>query len=248
MSTPEVTSQAPEGDAQLGRRRARWKKVRLWLGALLTTAVVTPLLTWGVTSGMHWIDNIMHPPQYLSAEVVIPSPAAADGGEGWVFAKPPTELPLPPEHGDVDRWAKANDGIPASGNVIVVTLQGLNGHNVVVQDISVEIVSRTDPPQGTHVMPPRQKGLMPMYGFGLNLDASPIAVTAQADQRLPHLITNSGPEALRIAAVTTTCTCEWTATLHWSADDGKQGTKKVDYKGRPFRVAATTHATTEMLG
>jgi len=32
----------------------------------------------------------------------------------------------------------------------VVTLQGLNGHTVVVNSISVDVVSRTEPPHGTY--------------------------------------------------------------------------------------------------
>ncbi|WP_205876928.1 hypothetical protein [Mycobacterium camsae] len=246
MSAPDKAIEAP--DAAGGPRRTRWAKARVWIGAIVTSAVVIPLLTLGVTSAVQWFGRKLNPEQYLSVAVVIPSPASADGGEGWVFDKSPAELRLPPEHGDVDKWADANGGIPASGNVIVVTLQGLHGHTVVVQSISVEIVSQTGPLQGTHLIPLRAKGLLPTYDFGLNLDARPVAVRAQADQRLPHSISSAQPEALRIAAVTNTCTCQWTATLRWSADDGEQGTTRLGDEGGPFRVAATVHATTVMLG
>jgi hypothetical protein len=248
MSTSEDTNQASNGSAPAGGWRVRWKKVRLWIGAIVTTAVVIPLVTWGVTSGREWISDKFNPKPYLQAAVAIPSPASGDGGEGWVFDKPPRQLPLPPESGDVDGWATANGGIPASGNYIEVTLQGLNGHNVVVHDISVNIVSRTDPPKGTYVTIVRQRGPLGTYQLGLDLDATPVSVTAEPDKRLPHVISGSQPETLRLGAITSKCTCEWTGTLRWSADDGKQGATEITDKGHPFRVAASTRATSEKVG
>ncbi|MDP7721738.1 hypothetical protein [Mycobacterium sp. TY814] len=244
MSAP---GQAPEvPDATAGRRRARWTKTRVWVGAVLTSAVVIPLLTLGVTAGVRWINELLHPPQYLAVVVTVPSPVEFDNG--WVFATPPAQLPLPPEHGDVDRWASDNGGIPASGNVVELRLQGLHGHHVVIQRITVNVVSRAEPLRGAYVVLMRQKGPTDTYQFGLNLDATPVAVTAETDEKLPHTVSSAAPENLRISAVTTTCTCEWTATLQWSADDGKQGAIDINDNGRAFRVAATTRATPETVG
>lgn len=244
MSPPEVANHAT--DTAPARPTARWTKMRVWLGAVITSAVVIPLLTLAVTWAVRHIGAIVDPPQYLSVVVSVPSPVEIDNG--WVFAKPPSQLPLPPEHGDVDRWAADNGGILASGNFIELRLQGLHGHNVMVQTISVNVVSRAEPLQGAYVTLTKQKGPMDTYQFGLNLDATPVAVTAAPDERLPHLVSSDHPENLRIAAVTTTCTCEWTATLQWSADDGKQGSIGINDQYRSFRVAATTRATPERVG
>jgi hypothetical protein len=46
MATPEDTGQAPERGAAAGGNRARWKKHRVWLGTVLTSAVVIPLVAW----------------------------------------------------------------------------------------------------------------------------------------------------------------------------------------------------------
>jgi hypothetical protein len=194
---------------------------------------------------------------HLSAVVQIPSPSRpCEGGEGWVFNKDLRQMPAPPINGDRDKWAADNGGIPASGNYIVVTLQGLNGHTVVVNSVSVNIVSRTEPPYGTLsdlTSTGGCGGLIP-YRFSLNLDANPISVTAETDQGaigagevrrpvdLPHAITGSEPEVWHLAAVTETCTCEWTATLHWTSD-GKEDTTTINDHGHPFRVAAVTRAT-----
>ena len=128
MSTPEDTNQAPDHGAAGGGRRARLKKPRVWVGTILTAAVVIPVLTWGVNLGLDWIGKKVNPEPYLSAAVTVPTPSAiCQGGQSWVFDKAPPQLPLPPRPngGDVDRWAAANGGIPASGNYIEVTLQGL---------------------------------------------------------------------------------------------------------------------------
>jgi hypothetical protein len=252
VSTPEDTNKAPDDDAADGGWRAHWKK---WAGRVLTAAVVIPLLTWGVNSSKDWISNKLNPKPYLSAVVTIPSPEAmCQGGEGWVFDKRPPQLPSP-KQGHVDEWAAANGGIPASGTYITVTLQGLNGRIVLVHDISVNIVSRTEPPHGAYPTFSGGCGGFVPYRFSLDLDTSPVSVTAQPGQSsapsddpgrpidLPHKITGSDPEVWHLEAVTEKCTCEWTATLNWTADDGKKGTTEINDQGHPFRVAASTLAT-----
>src|SRR6202022_3997126 len=100
---------------------------------VLTSAVVIPLVTWVAGSTGHWFSSKISPEKYLSAVVDIPSPGlACEGGEGWVFDKDPQHLPGVFPSDNRDAWAAANGGIPASGNYVVVTLQGLKGHTVVV--------------------------------------------------------------------------------------------------------------------
>ena len=256
MPTPEDTSQAPDHGAAAGGWRAFWKKYRSWVGAVLTSIVVIPLGTWAVGSAQHWFSHNFE--EYLSAVVTVPSPArVCEGGQGWVFDKDPQQLPgLPMNGGDIDAWAKANGGIPASDNYIEVTLHALNGHKVTVPrggGISVEIKSRTDPPHGTYPSLTGGCGGILPYRFALNLDTKPVSVTAKPDEGavpgvprlvdLPHEI-GSEAEVWHLAAVTQTCTCEWTATLHWIAEDGTEGTTPLNDKDHPFfRVAAVTRAT-----
>jgi hypothetical protein len=260
VSVPGDTNQAPDDSAAAGGWRARWKRYKPWVGKVLTTAVVIPLVAGAVIWAQHWINaklHPMHPKQYLSERVTIHDPGAGcEGGQSWVFDKDPPQLPGPPrDNHDTDRWAAANGGVPATGNYISVTLQGLDGRNVLVHDITVNIVSRTEPPHGTWANLVGGCGGFEPYLFSLDLDASPVSVTALPGHSavpgqdagrpvdLPHLITGSGPEVWHLAAETKTCTCEWTATLNWSADDGTKGALEINDNGHPFRVAAVTRAT-----
>jgi len=233
----------------------RWNSRRVWVGGVLTSAIVIPLVAWMAARAGHWFEERVSPEQYLSAVVSIPplEYSCGTGQAGWVFDQKPSELPgvMPDE--DRDAWAAANRGIPASGNYYVVTLQGLNGHTVVVNSISVEVVSRTEPPHGTYPYTGGQCGGLIPYRFSLDLDKNPVSVTALGDEGagapgeerrpvdLPHAISGSEPEVWHVAAVTTECSCEWTATLNWSSN-GVEGHTKITNDGKPFRVAATKQA------
>jgi hypothetical protein len=235
------------------------RKYALWAGGVLTTAVVIPLVTWGVISGKDWISDKFNPKPYLSAVVSIPTLAKGPPGfceQSRVFDKSPPQLPsLPKNFDDLDGWVAANGGIPASGSYIKVALQGLYGHNVLVHDISVNIVSHREPLHGTYADFAKQCGGYVPYRFSLNLDARPVSVTVEAAEGggegppgspsvdLPHRISGSEPEVWNLSAVTKTCTCEWTATLNWTADDGRKGTTEINDHGHPFRVAASALAT-----
>lgn len=124
--------------------------------------------------------------------VQIPSPAlVCDGGQGWVFDKSPQQLPGPPANGDLEAWAAANCGIPASANYITVTLQGINGHNILVHEIQVRVWSRSEPPHGAYPgLTGGCGGYLP-YRFSIDLDATSSspgnvlpasAVTAKPDE------------------------------------------------------------------
>ena len=169
-------------------------------------------------------------------------------------------MPAPPVNGDLDDWARDNGGIPASGNYVEVTPNALNGHKVTVLKGGLQVhTSRTDPPLGVYApfTPGGCGGFLP-YGFTLNLDTNPVSVTAKPDEgvlvglpggvprlvELPHEITSGETEVWDLYAVTKACTCEWTATLRWIADDGTgTHTTEITDHGQPFRVATVTRAT-----
>jgi hypothetical protein len=255
VSETKDPSQQPPDGAVTAPPQSRWKKILVWVGGVLTTAIVIPVVAWAAGWPAHWFTNKISPEKYLSAAIDVPSPvnSCEGGGEGWVFNKDPQQLPGVFPSDDKNAWAAANGGIPASGNYVNVTLQGLNGHTVVVGSISVDVVSRTGPPQGTWANTGAQCGGLKPYRFQANLDTTPVAVTAIPDQGvvaegqerrpvdLPHSVSGSDPEVWHLTAVTTECTCEWTATLNWSSE-GKQGHADITNKGHPFRVAAVTHS------
>jgi hypothetical protein len=245
-----VEARPPVGDPA-----KRWTRRRAWLAGVLTLAIVVPLVAWVGRSAGHWFIGKVSPEQVLSAVVQVPSPAhsCTGGGQGWVFDTAPSDLPGVLPDDDKDAWAAANGGIPASGNYVVVTLQGLNGHTVVVNGISVDVVSRTEPPQGSYPYTIGSCGGLTPYRFSLDLDAKPVSVTAVEDEgfvegeprrpvELPHAVSGSQPEVWHLSAITAECDCEWTATLNWTSD-GVEGHTEITNDGKPFRVAAVTDAT-----
>lgn len=256
------TNQTPPDDAVTTSPRSRWTKILVWVGGVLTTAVVVPVVAWAVGGPLHWFTKIISPEEYLSATARVPSSRAScqHGGEGWVFNKDPQHLPMVLPRDDVDAWAAANGGIPASGNYVTVDLQARNGHTVVLDSISINVVSRTNPLQGTWANTWAQCGGLKPYRFQANLDTTPLTVTAIPDEgavpegevrrpvELPHSISASDPtEVWNLTAVTTSCTCEWTATLNWTSE-GRQGHTDITNNGHPFRVAAVTRSTRVLPG
>ena len=257
MARPEDENPAPVHDASARPWRARLKKYWAYWVPILTAVIVIPLATWGRDEVLDWFN----PEEYLSAVVRVPSPAlVCEGGAGWVFDKDPQQLPALPMNGDLDVWADANGGIPASGNYIEVHLHALNGHKVTIPakgGIEVRIESPADPLHGTYPSLTGGCGGLIPYRFSLNLDKNPVSVTAERDEgflgevpggvprliELPQEITSEETAVWHLAAVTQTCTCEWKAKLNWIAEDGTRGTTEITDNGESFRVAAVTNAT-----
>jgi hypothetical protein len=140
------------------------------------------MVGWVAGKAGGWFTDRVSPEQFLSAVVDVASPEqTCTSGEGWVFDKTPQQLPGVLPDDDKQAWAAANGGIPASGNLVKVTLQGLNGHTVVVTDIAVQVVSRKDPPRGTYPLTRGPCGGLVPYRFQADLDTTPVSITAVAD-------------------------------------------------------------------
>ena len=173
------------------------------------------------------------------------------GATGWVFSQPPQELAALGPNSDPNSWAVRNGGIPQSGNFITLTVQGRNGHTVVILSFGVKILSRTAPPTGTRAtMSGGCGGLMPSF-FVANLDkpslqARPVSGVDEAGNKvravpLPHTVTESGPEQWRLQILTANCDCAFIPYFTWSSD-GNEGTFQIPDGSGPWRVAAATKA------
>ena len=61
-TTPaEGTSQRPDHGSAARGWRARWKKYRLWVGGLVTTAIVIPLVAWAAGWTGQWLTSKVNP-------------------------------------------------------------------------------------------------------------------------------------------------------------------------------------------
>jgi hypothetical protein len=229
--------------------RRSWK----WLSAAVLAALAAVIAGY-VADANHWLQSkVVGARPALSVVVTMKSPArVCDGQTGWVFPVKPAALPVPSLAAPIDQWASQNGGVPASGNYVTAVLQPPAGTTVVVTDIRVEVVDREPARRsGTHpVLGGGCGGLVPML-FKANLDASPVRVIATAGRDiagrrippipLPHTVSERSPEEWQIAAVTSTCDCDWVAYIDYTAD-GHSGQSRIDNHGRPFRVTSDRDA------
>ncbi len=181
-----------------------------------------------------------------------------DVGLGWVFPVTMSKLPYPSasvqKPAGFEAWAARNHGLPASGNSVAVTLQGLDHHTVVVQDLRVVVVHRAAPPTTATYPNPAYGcggGLAPNY-FRVNLDEDPTVVHAFAGFTpgvgrvppvpLPHQVSESRPEVWYLKVVTAECACSWYGYIDWTSE-GVSRTAKISDHGRPFETVTPTNAT-----
>src|SRR6516164_3558668 len=144
----------------------------------VTPAVTTPANAAPAANGRYtgppgggWSANpVVLGNDYLTVTATMQPGDVCHGATGWVFSQPPQELAALGPNSDPNSWAVRNGGIPQSGNFITLTVQGRNGHTVVILSFGVKILSRAAPPAGTRAtMSGGCGGLMPSF-FVANLD------------------------------------------------------------------------------
>jgi hypothetical protein len=196
---------------------------------------------------------------YVSVTAFMQPYQSCKAATGWVFKQPMNKLaPLAPTSlNGINTWAVRNGGIPQSGNYITLTVQGRNGHTVVIESLGVKILRRAAPPTGTAAMLGGGcGGLRPSF-FDVNLDkpglqATPVSGVNPLGNKvpavpLPHTVTESGPEQWRLRITTTNCDCTFVPYFTWSSD-GNVGTFNILDGSKPWRVAAVTRAHPAFMG
>ncbi|HWX43885.1 MAG TPA: hypothetical protein VNY52_01015 [Solirubrobacteraceae bacterium] len=243
---PEDDSQK-EGEPERSPRR---KPPRWLMGAVV--AGLGGAITAAIISAGHTVKRIVLPtspaaPLAVTAKLRSPGESCS-GGAGWVFPRSAAQLPVPP-HSDagMQSWATQNGGVPASGNFVVVDLQGRPGPSVIVNDVRVEVTRRSGALTGTYaILSGGCGGVAPDY-FGANLDREPVTIKSMAgvDELghvvaavpLPHQISASEPEVWYVRASTASCDCQWVAYLDWTAN-GESSSTRIG----PFLTTATARA------
>jgi hypothetical protein len=218
-----------------------------------TSTTVAPAANepYSGTRGSGWsAAPIVLENDYLSVTASMQPYLSCKAATGWVFKQPPKQL-APLDRNDPNSWAVRNGGIPQSGNYITLTVQGRNGHTVVILSLGVKIVSRAAPPTGTAaILSGGCGGLTPSF-FDVNLDKSslqaiPVGGVNAVGKKvpavpLPHTVTESSPEQWRLRILTANCDCAFVPYFTWSSD-GNTGTFDVRDGSEPWRVAAVTRA------
>jgi len=182
-------------------------------------------------------------------------------GPGQIVPVPPERLgPIPPVYDPStpedgrENWVRERGGVNAKSTNVEVIVQGATSEAVILTDLTVNVVRRTEPMAGTNISEPCGDAFFARY-FDVDLDLSPPSVGPSVDAReevefgseppnpinFPYTVSSSNPERFILRAETETCYCEWTATLHWIAGDDR-GETVIDDNGSPFVVSAVSNA------
>jgi hypothetical protein len=238
----------------------RMPNVAKWLGAAVATGL-TALVGNVILAGGEQAARIVRGPAdalHVTAQPANPADYC-NGGAGWVFRKKPQELSVPAWSADLPRWAIANGGVPASGNYVVVTLQGIAPHTVIIQDVRVVVVHKEAASGGTYPLLGGSCGVLVPAFFAADLDSRPVRVRPVTGMDatghsvrpvpLPHQVSESNPEVWDVQAKTERSQDDWIAYVDWLSD-GQRGSSEIsaDGHGRPFRTAATTSSATVSRG
>jgi hypothetical protein len=243
-------------DTELHSAQAQWWK----RGSTKVIAAVSAVLTAGAIAGVSTlaqqgavsIGHVLAGSEVLSIHTASLSPGASCYGErGWTFPKRPAALPVPDltnRSFSLDKWARQNGGIPASGYYVVLTLQPVQQRTVVIDNLAVRVLHQSPPTVGTYFPATGQCGGLTPYYFQANLDDNPVFIkpikgydTAghpAVPVALPHQLTEGSPEVWQVSAITEHCTCQWIIEVHWTSGNDS-GTIRVDNNSRPFMTSST---------
>ena len=145
---------------------------------------------------------------------------------------------------DWHEWAVSQGGIPAKWARIRVTLSGHLDATVLVDNIKVDVVSRTSIPSGTHVLCRTGGADTIPRGFNLDLEQDPpvaqfVSVGGETVYEPLGITVKKGEvEILEIEASAETQLVEWTAELGLVVN-GKRESAQLSNSGRPFVISGT---------
>jgi hypothetical protein len=143
------------------------------------------------------------------------------------------------------------DGVLASGGWVELTMQAASGETVILENISVQLVSRQPPAAGDLLEPDEGGGELDPRYFALDLDApTPALVAYPGDNagqnipaaRFPFTVSEQDPEVFLIQVNASLSMSSFRLELHW-VSNGRAGTTTVDNQGQPFVVSSISRAT-----
>ncbi|MDT0571149.1 helix-turn-helix domain-containing protein [Streptomyces sp. DSM 3412] len=167
----------------------------------------------------------------------------------YVIAKPPQEVPPPPNPADAAVWAASQQAVHGRTTDLRISVQGRGSAAVVLEALHVRVVNHTTPASRRGIAYSTYEGcgtiLVPRH-FSVNLDAHrPLARSMPGNDPdrptpaidFPYQVSLREPEVLMVSATTESCTCDWYLELDWSSQ-GRSGTVRIDDNGRPFRTTS----------
>ncbi|MFF2747063.1 helix-turn-helix domain-containing protein [Kitasatospora sp. NPDC058048] len=166
----------------------------------------------------------------------------------FLSARAPAQVTPPPSStGRIDSWAASQRLVPAGHLRIELTALGSNSDAVVLNSMSVQVVSTRPAPKWNAYTPGSGcgGGLEPA-AFAVDLDAATprvVPVPGREGERktgttdFPYRISATDPQVIDVDAATRSQDVSWFLELVWTGKDGRRGTMRVDLGDQqPFRT------------
>ncbi|MFF0561679.1 hypothetical protein [Streptomyces sp. NPDC004266] len=210
------------------------------------------LATWVAQGGVTWLKNrLFPPPPVLGVEMHMVDPLdECEGGNGYVFPKPVSELDgFGDLKGSTDpqsaRYLQENGAVAGQYVIIELTLQPNRNAPVSVESVKVNVKETLAPfPQGAHLHYSSQCGGVDARTFLFDLDRSPRAYTVignphiGGDQQFSKLPTEPEPgKTMKLYVVPYGLRhgYRFTLTLEW-VEGAKRISKVIDNHGQDFLI------------
>jgi hypothetical protein len=152
---------------------------------------------------------------------------------GWVV----------PDAGDapIPMAGRPSGSVLGSGGAVTVTVRGLTGDEIVLDQPVVEVVSRRPALPGVFLPAPCDTAL-PSGFLTVDLDR-PTALLGRDGEpaEFPYQVSGTEPDHIVIRPVSTTDDVEWRLRIPWTSGVGA-GVLVVDDDGNPLRTTATSAA------
>ncbi|MFD0408141.1 helix-turn-helix domain-containing protein [Kitasatospora sp. NPDC127116] len=166
----------------------------------------------------------------------------------FLSARSPAQVTPPPSSsGRIDSWAASQRLVPAGHLRIELTALGASSDAVVLNSMSVQVVSTRPAPKWNAYTPGSGcgGGLEPA-SFAVDLDAATprlVPVAGREGERrtgttdFPYRISATDPQVIDVDAATRSQDVSWFLELVWTGKDGRKGTMRVDLGDQqPFRT------------
>lgn len=181
--------------------------------------------------------------------VVVHSTVQTDSCDAWVIpgGKPGSKrLPSEAYRSDEDyrTWIREHNAVQADLTMVELTIRGGSSDAVVLQDLRIRVLDRSQPFQGT-VVDNNCGGPLPPRRYKANLDAADPVLQPDRDPftedeppvTFPYRVTNADAEVIRVVANTRACYCKWVLELVY-IDGEREHVKRINDGGIPFRTTA----------
>ncbi|MEU7566618.1 helix-turn-helix domain-containing protein [Streptomyces fradiae] len=169
--------------------------------------------------------------------------------QAYVVDRPADRMPPPPSEQGARNWITGLGGAPGENVLTELAVQGTGEEAVVLHALRVRVVDRAAPlPGNAYWMGVGCGGEMTPMGLDINLDAAQPRVVPVAGRQgdrvipasdFPYKVSATDPQVLKVTAHTAGHSVRWYLELEWSSG-GRQGTLRIDDRGRPFEVSALT--------